>query len=79
MEELSYILLLVKWNRLLGVYRGFKYIVFIFCETKNQEPLLACNYRKIDCMMSQLLSLLNLHFYSIWIHEILFQKWRQAF
>ena len=42
----------------------FKYKVFILCE-KKQEPLWACNYHKIDCMMSQLLSLLNMHFYSI--------------
>ena len=53
--------------------QSFKYKVFILCE-KKQEPLLACNYHKIDGMMSQLLSLLNLHFYSIWIYEILFQK-----
>ena len=40
MEELSYILLLVKWNTLLGVYRSFKYIVFIFCEKKQAFVIL---------------------------------------
>ena len=41
-----------------------RFLVFILSEKRNQEPVLACNYHKFNCITLQLLSCLDLRFSS---------------